>query len=119
VLREYAFYLEDMLKSCQKIIRFTKGLTFAQFKKDVKTYDAVVRNLEIIGEAAKHVPDDVRILMPDIEWRKAAGLRDMLAHAYFGIDNSILWDVVCNKVPELQQSVKFLLKKLKDNKHSS
>jgi uncharacterized protein with HEPN domain len=73
----------------------------AAFIADERTYDAVVRNLEIIGEAAKRVPDDLRRLMPDIEWRKIADLRDILVHAYFGIDNEVLWDIVHNKVPEL------------------
>lgn len=107
--RDYNFYLEDILSSCEKTIRYINKMTLEQFLLDEKTYDAVLCNLEIIGEAAKQIPDEVRILMPDIEWRKAAGLRDMLAHAYFGIDNTILWDVIENKVPELQQAVKALL----------
>jgi len=72
---------------------------------DQKTYDAVVRNLEIIGEAAKHMSDDLRGELPDIEWRKIAAMRNMLAHAYFGIDNDILWDVVQNRVPALAATV--------------
>jgi uncharacterized protein with HEPN domain len=107
--RDYTFYLEDILNSCEKTLRYTNKMTLEQFCLDEKTYDAVLRNLEIIGEAAKQIPDEICVLMPDIEWRKAAGLRDMLAHAYFGIDNTILWDVIENKIPELQQAVKTLL----------
>ena len=103
--RDWWMYLEDILECCEKIQRFTVGMTQADFQQDDRTYDAVVRNLEIIGEATKHIPDDVRQMMPDIEWRKVAGLRDMLAHVYFGIDDNILWDVVENKTPELQRAV--------------
>ena len=77
--------------------------------KDERTYDAVVRNLEIIGEAAKHISENSRSRMSNIEWRKIAGMRDMLAHAYFGIDNDILWDVVRNKVPHLAEAVRTFL----------
>lgn len=103
--RDQIMYLQDIAESCQKILRFTDGLTQSELIKDEKTYDAVVRNLEIIGEAAKHVSDELRKQLTDIEWRKIAGMRDMLAHAYFGIDNDILWDVVQNKIPRLAKSV--------------
>ena len=75
------------------------------FEADERTYDAVVRNLEVIGEAVKQLPDLARALAPGIEWRKIAGTRDFLAHAYFGIDGDILWDVVSNKVPELRKAL--------------
>ena len=64
-------------------------------------YDAVVRNLEVIGEAVKGIPADVRERAPGIDWRRIAGLRDVLAHAYFAIDDATLWDIVRNKIPEL------------------
>jgi uncharacterized protein with HEPN domain len=107
--RDYFLYLEDILEGCRRVERYTQNMDLQKFKADEKTYDAVIRNLEIIGEAAKHIPDEVRVMIPEIEWRKAAGLRDMLAHAYFGIDDAILWDVVQHKVPELQQAVQSLL----------
>jgi len=109
--RDEIMYLQDIAENCKKILRFTKGFTQPDLIQDEKTYDTVVRNLEIIGEAAKHIPENLRKQLPDIEWRKAAGLRDMLAHAYFGIDNDILWDVVQNKVPELAESVNTFLKR--------
>ena len=104
--RDEIMYLQDIAESCEKILRFSQGLSQSGLIQDEKTYDAVVRNLEIIGEAAKHISEDLRKQLPDIEWRKAAGLRDMLAHAYFGIDNDILWDVVQKKVPPIKQSHK-------------
>lgn len=107
--RDEIMYLQDIAESCDKILRFTAGLSQPDLMGDEKTYDAVVRNLEIIGEAAKHVGEDLRRQMSEIEWRKAAGLRDMLAHAYFGIDNDILWDVVQNKVPPLARAISAFL----------
>jgi uncharacterized protein with HEPN domain len=86
-------------------------MPFDQFVEDEKTYDAVVRNLEIIGEAAKNVPEDIRLRYPGIEWRKIAGLRDIIAHEYFGIDNDILWDIIQNKIRSLQEEVRRILDK--------
>ncbi len=109
--REEFMYLQDIVASCDKVLRFTKKFHLSDLIQDEKTYDAVVRNLEIIGEAAKHISEDIRAQITDIEWRKIAGMRDMLAHAYFGIDNDILWDVVKNKVPQLAEATKAFLDK--------
>ena len=109
--RDEIMYLQDIAESCEKILRFTADLSESDLMGDEKTYDAVVRNLEIVGEAAKHISEEVRRQLPDIEWRKAAGLRDMLAHAYFGIDDDILWDVVQNKVPRLANATRAFLNK--------
>lgn len=104
--REWHFFLEDMIESCQKVMSYTEGMAYDEFTNNDLTYDAVVRNLEIIGEAAKNVPDNIRQEMPSIEWRKVCGLRDIIAHAYFGIDNEILWDVISNKLPDLVNDLK-------------
>jgi uncharacterized protein with HEPN domain len=75
------------------------------FFRDERTYHAVVHCLLIVGEAAKRVPDDVRRRLPGVEWRKIAGMRDWMVHAYFAINDDILWDAVANKVPELSRAL--------------
>ncbi len=107
--RDEIMYLQDIAESCEKVLRFTADLTLSELIQDEKTYDAVIRNLEIIGEVAKHISQDIRKQLLGIEWRKIAGMRDMLAHAYFGIDNDILWDVVQNKVPQLAEATNAFL----------
>jgi uncharacterized protein with HEPN domain len=107
--RDLRLYLTDILISGEKVLRYTEGMNFENFVADDRTFDAVIRNLQIIGEAVKNIPDDVRELNPEMEWRKIAGLRDILAHAYFQIEDEIIWDVVQNKVPSLLGIVSQLL----------
>ena len=107
--RDSRVYLEDMLLAAEKIDRYGAGLTRKQLEADSKTLDAIVRNLEVIGEAAKNVPEDVRSAHPEIEWKKIAGLRDILIHQYFGVDADIVWDIVRNKLPGLAQRVRHIL----------
>ena len=94
--RDWRLYIDDMRAACKKVLRFTEGMSLDALQQDERTYDAVVRNLEIIGEAANHLPKQVQSQAPDIDWRKIVGLRNVLAHAYFGIDDDILWDIVQN-----------------------
>jgi len=84
-----------------------------EFFKDSKTYDAVMRNIQIIGEAIKHLPADVRKQHANVDWKKAAGLRDIVVHEYFGINKEIIWDVIQNKIPEIEREVKIILKNIK------
>lgn len=103
--RNFKVYLEDILEATAKIRQFTVGFTLEKFSADTKTFDAVIRNLEIIGEAIKKVPEDMRKKYPDVEWKKIAGLRDILIHEYFGIDVEIVWDIVQNKLPPLEKQL--------------
>jgi uncharacterized protein with HEPN domain len=84
-----------------------------EFFKDSKTYDAVMRNIQIIGEAIKHLPADVRKEYKNVDWKRAAGLRDIVVHEYFGINKDIIWDVIKNKIPELEKEVRKILKDIK------
>jgi len=113
VSRSLRLYLEDILSSSAKILRYTEGMTFEDFIRDERTYDAVVRNLQIIGEVVKNVPIEFRDKYEQIQWRKMAGLRDILAHAYFSLEDEIIWDVVENKVPILIEQMREILLELK------
>lgn len=108
--REPRLFLEDILESCAKILRYTEGMDFARFTADEKTRDAVVRNLTVIGEAVKNLPADIRQRYPEVEWRKIAGLRDIVVHEYFGVDADILWDIVKNRIPALLEKIENILK---------
>jgi uncharacterized protein with HEPN domain len=100
--RNYELYLGDIREACAKVQRYVGDLDRDAFFADEKTVDAVLRNLEIIGEAAKQVPEEVRSRYPAVEWRNIAGFRDIVVHRYFNLDDDIIWDVVQNKVPELE-----------------
>ena len=107
--RDYRLFLVDMQESCAKILRYTHGITLAKFLQDDKTFDAVLRNLEIVGEAVKRIPPEVRTRYSEVEWRKIAGLRDIIAHEYFGIDTDILWDVIQHRIPALLSDLRRIL----------
>jgi uncharacterized protein with HEPN domain len=107
--RDSRVYLEDILEATRKITAYTSSLSKAAFLEDEKTIDAVVRNLEVIGEAVKKLPEDLRAQHSAVEWKKIAGLRDILIHEYFGLDAEIVWDIVRNKVPALDREVRTML----------
>lgn len=114
--RDWSWYLEDIAGCCEKILRYTDGMNFDSFVKNEQAFDAVIRNLEIIGEAAKQLPATAQAMMPEIEWGMAAKFRDVIAHHYFGLDNQIVWDVVRNKVPAIFEASTSLLQRLQNEK---
>ena len=112
--RNHRVYLLDMLKAIEKIERYTYGMGFSDFAKNELVQDAVLRNLELIGEAVKNIPEEIKAEYPNVEWRKIAGLRDILIHAYFEVDLEIIWDVIRNKLPQLKSQISNILNELKD-----
>lgn len=103
--RTYRMYLEDIQLSMNRIAEYIDGLTFAQFKKDYKTVDAVIRNFEIIGEAAKNIPNEIKNKYPQIPWSEMYLLRNKVSHEYFGIDYEIIWDVATFYLPENKDDI--------------
>lgn len=99
--RETALLLEDILEAGNKILFYTDAMSFDGFIEDDKTIDAVVRNFEIIGEAANRVPEDFKTSHPEIEWRRIIGFRNRIIHEYFGIDYETVWKIRNENIPEL------------------
>ncbi|WP_324736557.1 DUF86 domain-containing protein [Thermococcus sp. SY098] len=110
--RNYRLFLQDMLESIERIEEYTEGYDFETFTKDRKTVDAVLRNLEIIGEAARHIPENIRIQHPEIPWKRVIGLRNVVIHHYFGVDLSIVWVIIKKQLPELKNAVISLLEEI-------
>lgn len=103
--REWRLFLNDIEECCSRILAYTGGLSSAELFADPKTIDAVMRNLAVIGEATKRIPRDFRKQHPEIPWQKMAGLRDIVVHDYFGIDTTIIWDVVTDHIPALHKQI--------------
>lgn len=111
--RDWTLFLKDIQTHSKKIPLYSEDLSMKEFFKDDKTYDAVMRNIQIIGEAIKHLPAGIRKEYKNVDWNKAAGLRDIVVHEYFGINKDIIWDVIRNKIPELETEVKKILKEMR------
>ncbi len=107
--RTYRDYVQDILTSLQEIEEFTKEMDFESFAKDKKTVNAVIRSLEVMGEAVKKIPKEIRDKYPEIPWKYIAGMRDKLIHEYHGIDLEIIWEVVKKEAPPLKPLFEKLL----------
>jgi uncharacterized protein with HEPN domain len=110
--RDVRLFLNDILEAIRKIERYMAGLSFESFVQNDLVVDAVVRNLEIIGEAAKNVSPEMRARYSDIEWKKIAGFRDIVIHAYFDVDLTIVWTITTERLPDLKPLVAQVLKDL-------
>lgn len=107
--RDWALQLADIREAIGRIRTYVESFDYAMFCADSKTQDAVIRNLEVIGEAARLLPDEIKMQSSQIEWRKITALRNMLLHEYFGISIAVVWDVVRNKLDELDRACEKLL----------
>ncbi len=106
--RNVKLYLDDILTCIERTGDYVGDLSFEELSENQMVIDAVVRNLEVIGEAAKHIPDDLRSKY-SYDWRSVAGLRDILIHEYFGVSMKILWDIVQNELPGLEVRIKEII----------
>lgn len=97
-------FLQDILECIEKIERYTKDMSFDEFSKNDLVVDAVIRNLEVIGEAVKNIPEDIRLKHPEIPWREIVGFRNIVIHHYFGVDLNIVWTVI-NKIEKILKAL--------------
>lgn len=107
--RSLRLYLTDILSSIHKIQKYAENLTYEQLCQDERTLDAITHNLQIIGEATKRIPDSLRIKYPEIDWKKIAGLRDIIAHTYFYVNTKIVWSIIQTKLDPLKNCVELIL----------
>ena len=104
--RDWRLFVDDMLEAITKINRYTTGTSFEGFSQDERTVDAVVRNLEIIGEAARRIPDQVKAESPEIDWQAINGLRNRIVHEYFGLSLSVIWEIIQSDLPDLDRKMR-------------
>lgn len=109
--REWRLFLEDILESIELIEDYVEDMEFDTFQRDRKTCDAVVRNFEIIGEAARDISDEIKSKYQDVDWKGMIGLRNRIAHVYFGVNLRIIWEILKNELPTLKEKIKEILEK--------
>jgi uncharacterized protein with HEPN domain len=117
--REWRFYIDDMIDFAEHVMAYSQGLDQAGLVADRLRYDATIRNLELIGEAATHVPDSVRLENPGIPWRLIIATRNRLIYGYLGIDNDTLWSIVQTDIPSLLPSLRVLRDSARQNRESA
>lgn len=110
--RDPGLFLLDILESCRKVEALVNGIDFAVFCEDWRTRDAVLHNLEVIGEAVKRLPENLTVLETGVPWRRIAGFRDVVAHAYFSLDDMIIWDVATHHIRPLAAACGRLLRRV-------
>ena len=113
--RKWHFYIDDMMDFAEKVLAYTEGKDQQAFVASGITYDAVLRNLELIGEAATHIPEQVREKHPQIPWRMIIATRNRLIHAYLGIDDDIIWSIVRDDIPALLRALQRLKQQSAEN----
>lgn len=110
--REAGDFIEDIISAMDKALKFVEGMSYEEFVQDDKTVFAVVRAIEIIGEAVKNVPDDIKKKYPEVPWKGMAGMRDKVIHGYFGVDLKVVWDTIKKRIPEVKPLFERMLEEL-------
>jgi uncharacterized protein with HEPN domain len=110
--RDAALFLSDMQTAIQRIAEYVAPHDLASFAASALVQDAVIRNLEILGEAARNIPDDLREEHPEIPWRRMIGLRNIVAHQYFGIDETVIWKIATEDVPSVEGGIRTTLESI-------
>lgn len=109
-MRNYQIYLKDILSAINSIEKFVEGMSLEDLKNDDKTSSAVIRKLEIIGEATKNIPKNIQNKNPEIPWKEMAGMRDKLIHFYFGVDHNLVWNTIKERIPKIKSFLENILK---------
>ena len=112
--RDVRLFINDILEAIGKIEKYVRNKSYEEFQKDEKTKDAVVRNLEIVGEAVRNIPEDFKEKYPDVDWKAAAGMRDKLIHEYFGVSMAIVWETVKSDLPPFKKRVIEISKEMQE-----
>lgn len=113
--RDYRLFVKDIICAMESIERFVEGMSLEELRQDDKTSSAVIRKFEIVGEATKLLPDELKERYPDIPWKGMAGMRDRLIHAYFGIDYRLVWDAIKTDIPGIKRKLQQILAELEAN----
>lgn len=116
-MRSSTLSVQDILESIGLIEQYIEGMELEDFKKDMKTSDAVIKRFENIGEATKHIPEEVKAKYPDIPWKEMAGMRDKLVHFYFGVKHELVWSAIKHRLPVIKPLLQSLLMDLENTEH--
>lgn len=108
MLREWRFYVSDMIEFSEKVLAYTHEMEQSRFEQSGLNYDATLRNLELVGEAATHIPEHVQQFATQIDWRRIVATRNRLIHGYLGIDNDTLWSIIQTDIPTLLHNLRVL-----------
>lgn len=114
MIRNIALYLRDIIQNMKDAEDFIREMSYEQFTGDKRSLNAVIRSIEVIGEATKNIPDDIREKYPMVPWKEMAGMRDKLIHLYFGVDKEVVWLVVKDRIPSIRLLIEQILQDLRE-----